>query len=274
MARAEDVSSRTSAEKPPPVKWDPATYLRFGELRVRPGIELMARIPDIDPRTVVDLGCGTGDLTAALARRWPDAVVVGVDSSTEMLEEATKHHPSVHFVHARIEDWEPEVPPDLVYSNAALHWLDDHSTLFTRLRSWLAPRGVMAIQMPSNWHAPTHTVPAEILDSGDWPLRARNALMRARVAEPPSYRRWLQPLACDMWETIYHQELTGPDPVLAWVQGSVLRPVVEALSPSQADRFVEECRLRYAEAYPPTDDGVTVLPFRRFFVVAVDDAGA
>ncbi len=130
---------------------------------------------------------------------------------------------------------------------------------------------MIAVQMPNNWDAPTHTIPADVLDSGDWPPAARDALMRARVAEPSSYRSWLQPSTCDLWETIYHQQLTGPDPILSWVQGSVLRPVVEALSTSQADRFLEECRRRYSDAYPRNDDGVTVMPIRRLFVVGMDE---
>jgi trans-aconitate 2-methyltransferase len=122
--------------------------------------------------------------------------------------------------------------------------------------------------MPNNWDQPTHTVPAHILDSGEWPPEVGKKLMRNRVADPGSYRRWLEPGSVDIWETVYHQELIGKDPVLTWVKGSVLRPVMDAMAPSDADRFVERCRAMYAQSYPPTEHGITMLPFRRLFIVA------
>jgi trans-aconitate 2-methyltransferase len=122
--------------------------------------------------------------------------------------------------------------------------------------------------MPNNWTEPTHTIPARVLDSGDWPAAARAALLRNRVADPEEYRRWLQTATVDIWETTYHQELTGPDPVLTWVKGSVLRPVMATLAPSDSHRFEERCRKLYAEAYVPDEQGIVTLPFRRLFMIA------
>ncbi|MDH3302240.1 MAG: methyltransferase domain-containing protein [Acidimicrobiia bacterium] len=249
--------------------WEPDHYLRFADHRARPGVELMARIRHDDPGLVVDLGCGPGNLTALLAERWPRARVVGIDSSAEMIEAARSNHPGVEWIAADIEKWEPERPVDVLYSNATLHWLDDHATMFPRLRSWLTPSsGVVAIQMPDNWKAPTHRIPAEILDDGTWPAGAAAALMRDRLSAPEDYRRWLQPAVVDQWRTTYYQELTGPDAVWGWLTGSVLRPVLAALDADDGNRFAVQCKQRYAVAYPHDADGNVLLPFSRLFMVA------
>ncbi len=249
--------------------WDPDHYLRFADQRARPGVELIARIRHDDPALVVDLGCGPGNLTALLAERWPDARVVGVDSSAEMIDAARAEHTGIEWVVADIDEWQPDRPVDVLYSNATLHWLDDHARLFPRLRSWLAPTGgVAAVQMPDNWREPTHRVPADVLDGGDWPAVAVDALLRDRLSAPDDYRRWLQPATVDMWRTTYYQNLEGPDAVWKWVTGSVLRPVLAELDDTEQDRFAAECRQRYADAYPHDADGNVLLPFSRLFMVA------
>ncbi len=249
--------------------WDPGHYLRFADHRTRPGIELIARIPDFDPKTIVDLGCGTGHLTELLRRRWPHAATIGVDSSQEMIDRAHNDHPEIDWIVADVDRWRTQDPVDLIFSNAALHWLGDHETLFPRLVSQLSSGGVIAIQMPDNWGEPTHRIPAEILDSGDYPESASNALMRDRVAPPLEYREWMLPLEVDMWRTTYYQQLTGDDPVWNWVTGSVLRPVLAHLNGDDRKRFETECRARYREAYPDRS-GVTILPFSRLFLVGTN----
>lgn len=248
--------------------WDPDRYLRFADHRTRPGIELLARIPDIAARRVVDLGCGTGNLTALLARRWPDANVAGIDSSEDMIERARRDHPGLNWTIGSIESWNPETRFDVVFSNAALHWVDGHETLFRRLRSFLADDGVLAVQMPDNWAAPTHRIPADVLDSGDWTDGARTAMMRDRLSSPDLYPRWLQPATVDMWRTTYFQQLSGDDPVWEWVSGSVLRPVLANLDAASRERFARRCKALYREAYPPDSEGTTMLPFSRLFMVA------
>jgi trans-aconitate 2-methyltransferase len=248
--------------------WDPDQYLRFADHRTRPGVELLARIPNLDPRRIMDLGCGTGHLTAMLQHRWPSANVTGIDSSVEMIEQARLDHPDMQWVVEDVAAWEPDGEMDLIYSNAALHWLDDHEALFNRLRSFLSPGGVFAAQIPDNWNAPTHRVPADVLDEGEWPETARKALMRDRLSPPVDYVRWLQPARVDLWRTTYYQQLTGDDPVWNWVTGSVLRPVLAALDVPDRDRFEEIAKARYQEAYPAGPSGVTTLPFSRLFMVA------
>lgn len=250
--------------------WDPEHYLRYADHRTRPGLELLARVPDPDHEVVrvVDLGCGTGHLTARLAERWPAAEVIGIDQSPEMLARAQAEHPDITWIHADIATWEPTNQVDVIFSNAALHWLDDHPALFCRLRSYLSDGGVLAVQMPDNWAAPTHQVPATLLDDGTWDPPARQALLRDRLSSVDDYRRFLQPATLDSWRTTYHQALTGDDPVWNWVTGSVLGPVLAALDDEERARFRHLAQTHYRQAYPMADDGVTVLPFSRLFLIA------
>ena len=248
--------------------WDPTQYLRFANHRARPGLELIARIPDVGASEIVDLGCGTGNLTAMLADRWPEASVRGLDSSDSMIERARADHPGIDFTVEDIEGWEPSSAVDVLYSNATLHWLDDHSVLFPRLFGYVATGGVMAVQMPDNWQAPTHRVPADVLDGGGWPEAASAALMRDRLASVDDYAVWLTGAEVDMWRTTYYQRLEGPDPVWEWVTGSLLRPVLAELDGEDAARFEALCKERYRSAYPPGSDGITSLAFSRLFIVA------
>lgn len=252
--------------------WDPAQYLRFADHRGRPGLELLARIrdPEGGVRRVVDLGCGAGSLTAVLAERWPEAEIVGVDASPEMLDRARGTFPHIRWTRGDIESWTADPAVDVLYSNAAIHWLEHHDRLLPRLLSQVRPGGVFALQLPGNWDAPTHRIPQRILDEGDWPDETRRALTTDRVAPAATYRRILAPDAStvDLWETTYHHVLVGDDPVLEWVKGSLLRPVLQTLDGPGRARFEEACRRAYAEAYPREPDGVTVLPFRRVFVIA------
>jgi trans-aconitate 2-methyltransferase len=249
--------------------WNPEQYEQFADHRLRPGFDLIARIPAIEPSRVIDLGCGTGALTAVLAQRWPTAHIVGLDASPDMLKRAPADIGNVEWQIGEIASWSPNEPYDLVFSNAALHWLDHHETLFRRLAGSLAPRGVLAVQMPDNWSEPSHRIPAAVLDDGDFSETSRSALIRDRVSSPAEYRRWLGAgMTIDMWTTTYHQVLRGRDPVLEWVMGTVLRPVLETLDEACQAAFVEECARRYRAAYPPEADGATVLAFRRLFIVA------
>ena len=249
--------------------WDPAQYLRFASARLRPALDLLARIEADTPATVVDLGCGTGNVTALLAARWPDADVVGVDDSPEMLARAAADHPGLRFVAGDVSSWRPDRPAAVVYSNAALHWLDDHDRLFPDLLGAVARGGTLAVQMPRNHHAPSHTAVAAAVAAGPWAGRLRPLLRPFPVREPAFYHDLLAPAAAlDIWETEYLHVLTGDDPVAEWTRGSLLRPLLAALDADIAARFYADYSARIAAAYPRRADGTTLFPFRRLFIVA------
>lgn len=248
--------------------WDPGQYLRFDDLRSRPALDLIGRIPEVEPSEVWDLGCGTGTVTRSLSLRWPEATVHGLDSSPEMLDRA-REHDGVDWVQGKIETWSPDRPVDLLFSNAALHWADDHASLLPRLFGFIAPEGIFAVQMPRNHQEPSHQVLYELARSNRWASRVGDVVVECPVSAPSAYHEMLGPesRSLDVWETIYQQMLQGPDPVAHWTKGSVMRPYLEALGPD-ADDFFDEYTAALRFHYPQQADGTTLFPFRRLFIVA------
>jgi trans-aconitate 2-methyltransferase len=259
--------------------WDPARYLQYADERARPFHELLARVPNPPRcRSVVDLGCGTGALTAQLARRWPAAQVTGVDSSAEMLAGADPQAVTagVSLVQADLREWRPDMPVDVLVTHATLQWIPDHLELLPRLAGWLAPGGALALQVPGNFAEPSHVLLRELADSPRWsPYVGEGRIARPAAYGPREYFEVLARagLAVDAWETTYLHVLEGEDAVLRWVSGTALRPVLAAL-PGDAAReaFVAEYGAALREAYVPGRYG-TVLPFRRVFAVGCVAAG-
>ena len=251
--------------------WNPAQYLRYGSERLRPALDLMARIQMDSPETVYDLGCGTGTITGILKERWPNAQVTGVDSSASMLERTRDVDTGVYWQHADLNDWQPENLADVVYSNAALHWLDGHDRLFPRLMEAVKPGGVLAVQMPENFSAPSHTSIADTVREGPWRERLAPYQREQPVADSSFYYDILSRLSSsiDMWETTYMHILEGENPVVEWTKGTMLRPLLDNLSEEEGSEFLKSYTEKVAEAYPCRADGKTVLPFKRLFFIAV-----
>jgi trans-aconitate 2-methyltransferase len=250
--------------------WDPAQYLKFAGHRLRPALDLLSRIDLAEPARVYDLGAGAGNVTRLLRARWPKARITGVDDSPDMLAAAKAAAPDILWERADLAGWSPAEPADLIYSNAALHWLDGHDRLFPALLDALAPGGVLAVQMPRNFGAPSHTSITDAARSGPWRAKLEPLLRTAPVADPAFYFDVLAPRAAaiDLWETEYCQVLEGEHPVKEWVKGTWLRPLLAALDPDEQSRFEASYAERVARAYPPRPDGRTLFPFRRLFIVA------
>ncbi|HLT59798.1 MAG TPA: trans-aconitate 2-methyltransferase [Microlunatus sp.] len=249
--------------------WDPAVYLQFADQRSRPFFDLTARIGATEPRRVVDLGCGPGQLTATLRQRWPEAMISGLDSSPEMIEQARQYADErLDFAVADLRDWRADRPFDVIISNATLQWVPEHRELLPALVEQLTPGGWLAFQVPGNFDQPSHT-------------------LLHRLARDPRYAEWtagheLRPVVSaadylddlsrlgvtvDAWETTYLHVLEGPDPVFRWISGTGARPVLQALPDDLRAEFVAEYTAQLREAYPAQPYG-TVLPFRRVFAVA------
>ncbi|MCR8576543.1 trans-aconitate 2-methyltransferase [Streptomyces sp. Isolate_219] len=262
--------------------WDPQQYLRHSGHRTRPFHDLLNRIPDLprQDRTarIADLGCGPGNVTAQLTTRWPDAHITGFDNSPDMLKEAETHAgPTpggghLDFAPADAADWTPEETYDLIVSNAALQWVPNHPDSFARWIEALAPGGTFAFQVPGNFTSPSHALLGELCDAPQWRERLNTHGRRfIHILEPAAYLERLTDLGCaaDVWETTYVQLLEGDDPVLDWVKGTALRPVLTALEndPAAREAFLAEYRDALRQAYPTGRHG-TVFPFRRIFAVA------
>lgn len=257
----------TSPSPSPSHTWSPSQYLAFGDERGRPFLDLTSRIGAQDPGLVVDLGAGPATLTALLARRWPDAEVLAVDSSPAMIERAA----SVEGVRAELADlrgWRAPHPVDVLVSNAALQWVPGHLDLLPQLVEQVAPGGWFAMQVPGNFDEPSHSIRRDLAAQEPYAEHVQG------IADPAShdaatYLRALQRSGCevDAWETTYLHVLHGEDPVFEWVSGTGARPTLQALPTGLRERFIAEFKERLREAYPDDGHGV-VLPFRRIFAVA------
>ncbi|MHB1615475.1 MAG: methyltransferase domain-containing protein [Actinomycetes bacterium] len=269
--------------------WDPEQYLLFRAERSRPVSDLLNRVEPVDPRYVVDLGCGPGHLSAELARRWSDALVEGVDSSPEMIDRARRETAGTGVVltQADLREWHPTRPVDVLVCNAVLQWVPGHLELLPRLVEMLAPGGWVALGLPGNFTSPAHTTLADLRTSRRW----RAVLARDGVgtggqgpglpwsAEPPAYLRRLLATGAepDVWESTYLHVLPGPDGVLQWMKGTALRPVLDLLDESDRIELLDEYGRRLAEAYPVLPVGgrpAQILAYRRLFAVARRPPGA
>jgi trans-aconitate 2-methyltransferase len=252
-------------------QWDADVYLRFANERTQPSIDLIQRIQLSDPRRIIDLGCGPGNSTQALRDRWPAASIAGLDNSPDMIDKAKATYPPGTWILADAGSWKAEQPYDLVFSNALLHWLPNHSELCRHLLRQVAEGGALAAQLPAHYDSPLHREILAVSKDPAWDARmeaARTAITR----EPPSlYYDALQSVASrlDLWETIYYHVVAGPEAVLEWFRGTGLRPFLEALSSDEERARFEQMLLdRYAATYPRRPSGKVLFPFRRLFFVA------
>ncbi|MFT4013689.1 MAG: trans-aconitate 2-methyltransferase [Paracoccus sp. (in: a-proteobacteria)] len=250
--------------------WSAQQYARFLDDRTRPARDLLMAVPLTAPRLVVDLGCGPGNSTALLAARYPGARTLGLDCDPDMLAAARRSLPGLRFQHGRIQDWHPEAPPDLIFANAVLQWLDGHEVLFPRLVGLLAPGGALAVQMPDNLDEPSHAAMRRIARRPEWAGRLADAETRRRpLIAPARLHALLRPLCrrLDIWHTVYQVELAGLDAIVEWFKGSALRPYLVPLDRAERAAFLAAYRAEIAPAYPESG-GRALLAFPRYFFVA------
>jgi trans-aconitate 2-methyltransferase len=251
--------------------WSAAQYVKFEQERTRPVRDLVARFPNAEVLSAADIGCGPGNSTEVLRERYPGARIIGLDSSTEMIEAARRRLPDVAFEVADIREWLPKAPLDVILANAVLQWIPDHETLFPALIAKLGPGGAFAVQMPDNLDEPSHRLMGEVAREGPWAAKlvdAAGARDERHVAE--WYFRLLRPHAphVDVWRTTYFHPLAGAHAIVEWLKGTGLRPFLDPLEKSEQDSFLAHYEEAIAQAYPAEADGTVLLPFPRLFVVA------
>ena len=260
--------------------WNPDAYLGFANDRVRPALKLISRIETAieNPASIVDLGCGPGNVTAILRKRWKDAAISGVDNSSAMLDRARAEYPdkNINWELENINDWVLDKRNgtfDIVFSNAALHWLGGHKDLFPQLMGRIATGGVLAVQMPNNFSAPSHKLILKTVVEGPWADELKPVVKNTPIAWPAAYKGWLHPFSknVEVWETHYIHHFDGDDPVLKWISSTALAPILSALKGVMRESFLAVYGRRLREAYPKDADGRTVYKMRRTFILAVKD---
>lgn len=251
--------------------WNARQYLRFEDERTRPSRDLLAQVPLRQARRAIDLGCGPGNSTELLVARFPQAEVIGIDNSPEMLRQARKRLPTCDFIEADLATWTPSDAVDLLFANAVFQWVPDHPAVLRRLLQALPPGGVLALQMPDNTNEPALRLMQEVAQNGPWAGRPGLAeAARNDLPSPETYYELLKPLCSriELWHTIYNHVMAGPQGVVEWFKGSALRPFLAGLDARMSDEFLCAYTARIAEHYKPRFDEQVLLRFPRFFMVA------
>jgi len=252
-------------------QWDAELYLKYGRERTQPVFDLLHRIQLENPRRIADLGCGPGNSTEVLRRRWPESSILGLDSSPAMIEKARLDFPQGDWQVGDAATWTPDAPLDLLFSNAMLQWVPEHAAVCRHLLGQLAPGGALAVQVPAHYDSVLHREILEVSQDPAWDERMQAARQALTNHPPAFYYDLLAPLVSrlDLWETIYYHILPGPESVVEWFRATGLRPFLEALA-SDAERRQMEARLleRYRLAYPRRPTGSILFPFRRLFFIA------
>ena len=254
--------------------WNPSQYLKFAAERTQPCRDLVVRIEVVNPRRVIDLGCGPGNSTAVLRERWPDAEFTGLDSSAEMIERARRECPSQRWIAGDIARWTAagDGQFDVVFSNAAMQWVDDHATVYPRLLSRVAPGGALAIQIPGNIDALPHRLMREVAASPAWSCSLPPEKVHEwHHHEMEFYYDTLAPAAArlDLWATEYLHILPDAEAIVEWYRGTGMRPFLEVLeTDAERQRFTTDYLASLRPHFPPRPAGGVLFPFRRIFLIA------
>ncbi len=251
--------------------WNARQYLKFEDERTRPPRDLLAQVPLESPRRVIDLGCGPGNSTALLLERYPQARVIGLDSSPDMLRQARERLPNCEFAQADLADWSPQERTDLLFANAVFQWVPNHPAVLRRLLAALPAGGVLAVQMPDNTEEPALALMREVATRGPWAAQlALAAAARDDLPTPAADYDLLGPLCAhlDVWHTVYNHVMAGPEAIVEWFKGSGLRPFLSPLDDDMRRDFIADYTARIARAYPRRHDGRVLLRFPRLFIVA------
>ena len=252
--------------------WSARQYLQFEDERTRPPRDLLAQVPLDRPRRVVDLGCGPGNSTQLLVERFPDADVIGVNSSPDMLRQARERLPDCTFVAGDLSTWTPEQGTELLFGNAVFQWVPDHPGVLARLLQSLPPGGVLAVQMPDNTNEPALMLMEKVAASGPWAAAIAQAqAARNDLPRPEDYYDLLRPLCrhVDIWHTHYNHIIESHTGVVEWFKGSALRPFLAPLDPAMRETFTARYTDEISRAYPARHDGKVMLKFPRLFILAV-----
>lgn len=261
--------------------WNAKTYSEFLDVRTRPAKDLLSAIPNtFYPNLVYDLGCGPGNSTILLKNRWPNAKVIGTDTSLDMLEQARSDYSTLEFIKSNIEQFNPSEKVDCLFANASLQWCDHHETLIPNLIQCLNKNGVLAIQMPNNFHQSTHQTVIHVLQQNpQWQSIIKK--LRFGIIDNKFYQTtWYYDLLSQsglhdiqLWETEYYVEMNHYSDIFEWGRGTGLRPVLSEMNDEDKKRFEKAFIDIVSTKYPIQQNGKILLPFMRIFMTGIYIAG-
>ena len=249
-------------------EWNSDLYLKFKSQRTQPATDLVERVKKYNPSDIADLGCGPGNSTAVLRSAFPNARIVGIDSSSAMIGKAKKTCPDTEFKLCDIRNLNEKY--DLLFSNACLQWIPDHDTLLPCLMERLNAGGVLAVQIPINGEEPLYRIIRETAEQSEFDFSKAYSEKNDALA-PEEYYEILA--ACsssfDIWETVYYHDMPSHEDLINWVRSTRLRPYLDCLKEEEKIEFERRILDRVAEHYPVRGNGNVILKFRRLFFTAL-----
>lgn len=253
-------------------QWDSSLYLKYEQERTQPSRDLAARLPQKGVARVLDVGCGPGNSTHVLRRRYPCAYILGTDSSENMIARARQSYPQENWQVLSAPDGFRRLPCDfdVVFSNACIQWIPRHPALISAMMELLRPGGTLAVQVPMNFHEPVHRIIHTVIHLGKW----SGLLPQKRIYHtlaPEEYYAHLSAISSNVsiWQTIYYHSMDSAEDILDWYRGTGLRPYLEQLPAGKKEELEEDILTLLRQEYPMQENGKIIYRFPRFFFTAV-----
>ena len=250
--------------------WNAKQYLRFSKERTLPATDLVHRIELTKPKHILDIGCGPGNSTSELKKRWPKAQVIGIDSSLDMITTASASYPDMEF---KLVDAAKDLSTitdryDIVFSNACLQWIPDHPRIFSEMMDLLNDGGVLAIQIPVNFSEPIHKVIQQVVHKDKWAELLQYNRELDFLSEE-EYHDLLAQVTSDfsMWKTIYMHRMPSYDAIMDWYRQTGLRPYLQRLSEENQAKLEAEVLAGIKDEYPLQKNGEIIFRFPRLFML-------
>lgn len=254
-------------------QWDSAQYLKFKSQRTQPAVDLAKRLVGKKSGNILDIGCGPGNSTAVLKQMFPDARILGIDSSEDMINKAQSSYKDIDFLLCDITaDADKLGDYDIIFSNACLQWIPNHEEFIPKIFSKLTPGGTLAVQMPMNGGETLFRIMGDVVSEPKWNFSDMKIEPNKTLA-PEEYYDILSSLTnnFDIWESVYYHSMPSVEAMVEWIKGTRLRPYLNALSEEKAAELQNEITERAKCAYKPQKNGEIIFKFRRFFFTAVKD---
>ena len=251
--------------------WNSAQYLMFENERTQPAIDLVNRICIDDPKKIIDIGCGPGNSTQALAQRFPNAYILGVDNSSNMIETAKRDYPNLDFKTCDVGKDLSLIDNDfdVVFSNACIQWIPNHNQLLKNMIGLLKPDGILAVQTPMNYEEPIHKIIKAVSTSKKWKLEFASPRTLNNLTQS-EYFDLLSEISSEfsMWETIYCHKLKSHKDIMEWYRGTGLRPYLDVLVDEKKKVFEQDIFDKVIKEYPIQKSGNIIFRFPRLFFIA------
>ncbi|MDH6366641.1 MULTISPECIES: methyltransferase domain-containing protein [unclassified Breznakia] len=253
-------------------QWSSEQYLCYHKERTQPSIDLVSRLPEEGMLTILDIGCGPGNSTNQLYQKYPNAHIIGIDSSEDMIDKARKDYPHLNFQQVDVTKdlYTLNETFDLIFSNACLQWVPNNEKVLQELFHMLNKNGVLAVQVPINQEAPIQRIIHDVVHESKW----KDTFHTKRIfyqLTPEAYVDVLARLtdSFDVWTTVYYHRLPSHKDILEWYKGSGLRPYYQQLDEHNKIVFEQEIYNRIIESYPVSENGEVLFPFLRCFFTAI-----